>query len=381
MTNVINLYSGIGVVIDESVFETNNTPNRIQKIIDSLSSKNIPILKYSELPTLEVAEHFHSVNFIILDWNLSEIQPIPQGVIDNNIEFIKKTQSTTFIPIFIFSDENIEDIIDVLEENDLYNKSKSNAIFVKSKNDIESADNLFEEIEAWTRRNPSIYILKEWEKAKREAKTEMLWDLFNSHPFWPNILVKTFDSDGVDSNVEFMRLIQNSLSARINIPTLDTDIIKSEITDISKEELRTLLENERIVKNCLPDYPQVGDIYKENDIYYLNIRPDCDIIRAKNELYLIKGEILDETRINSGENNSVTFSMGELQEKINNTYVSFIEGKIIEFKFRKFEVRKWVGVKSNRIGRLLPPYITKIQQKFTFYIQRQGLPALPDSII
>jgi hypothetical protein len=38
-------------------------------------------------------------------------------------------------------------------------------------------------------------------------------------------------------------------------------------------------------------------------------------------------------------------------------------------------------LKDKRIGRLLPPYITRIQQLFGLYFQRIGLPRTPDEIL
>jgi len=49
------------------------------------------------------------------------------------------------------------------------------------------------------------------------------------------------------------------------------------------------------------------------------------------------------------------------------------------FKFNKDMIQpKWSEYKARRIGRLLPPYITRLQQKYAFYLQRQALPAIPE---
>lgn len=242
---------------------------------------------------------------------------------------------------------------------------------------MESSDNLFGEIEQWVKNTPSIYVLKEWENAIRRAKNEVLWDLSSAHSAWANILMKTIKDDGADSNSELLKLLQNNLSARIEAPVLDNEILERDVEGITKEELRNILECERFISNGLPNHPFAGDIYKDDDIYYINIRPDCDIIREKKDLYLLKGNVIDEQKINTQEQDGIVFDSGNFIEKINSCYVAFVEGKIIEFKFRKMEIRKWNDIKVKRIGRLLPPYITRIQQKYSFYLQRQGLPSLP----
>ena len=49
-SDVIDLFSGICVIIDESLNEETAVPNNIQKIENSLKENLIPIIKLSELP-------------------------------------------------------------------------------------------------------------------------------------------------------------------------------------------------------------------------------------------------------------------------------------------------------------------------------------------
>ena len=89
MTDVLKLFSGIGVVIDDSIFDTRKILNGIQKITESLSKSNVPLLKYNELPD-DVISQFHSISFVILDWNLSGERPIADATVNDNIAVIKK---------------------------------------------------------------------------------------------------------------------------------------------------------------------------------------------------------------------------------------------------------------------------------------------------
>lgn len=379
MTDVVQLFSGIGVIIDEAINEENASPNGIQKIIQSFESKHIPLIKYTELPD-DYVEQFHSISFVILDWNLSGLEVIPEVTIEDNIDFIKKLKTYCFVPIFIFSDEDSHTIKIKLEENDI-NVSKY-PIFVKSKNELDTSDKLFEEISKWLKSTPSVYVLKEWEHAERKAKNQMLWDLSVIHSAWPKVLMQAIHDDGGDKHIELMHLLQYNLSYRIDNPKFDDDIINNRLEGISKDELRRLLECERFIPNVsLPDHPFVGDIYLIDGTYYINIRPDCDIVREKKDLYLLKGCIINEDQINSGEENEIVFYKGEFQEKINQCYTAFIEGQILSFSLRKLIIMRWCQIKSKRCGRLLPPYITRIQQKYSSYLQRQGLPSIPNQAI
>lgn len=381
MTNIKELFSGIGVVIDEKIKEETRTPNGIQKIIASLKENHIPLLEYQELPD-ELIKQFHSISFLILDWNLSGTDIIPEATINDNIAFLKELRNVCYVPVFIFSDENIHDIEVALETHNI-NIAKD-PIFIKKKNEVDTADKLFAEITDWLKKTPPAYLLKEWEKVNREAKTEMIWSLTDAHPAWPQILKENIDNDGGDKDYDLLNLLQNNLSYRINLIKLDDDILSQEtIGKITKEDLRNILECERFISNDkLPDYPFAGDVYLKEDTYYINIRPDCDIIREQKDLYLLKGVFIDESNINKQESDeNIPFVNGEFIEKKNCSYVAFIQGKIMKISYRKLCIDKWNNIKTCRIGRLLPPYISKIQQQYAAYLQRQGLPSIPNEAI
>ena len=384
MTNIKELFSGIGVVIDETIFAKEETPNSIQKIVNSLKDNHVPLLMYDELPDNSIFQ-LHSMSFMILDWNLSGVRPIPEATINDNIDFLKKMHSVCYAPIFIFSDEDPHEIEVALDTNG-FNREKE-PIFIRKKNTVDTAEKLFHEIESWVKKLPPIYVLKEWERANREAKKEMLWSLTEAHPSWPKILMDTIKKDGGDQQIELIEMLQNNLNYRVIYPSLDINIIKQQNTDgVTKDELRKILECERFIPTkSLPDHPFAGDIYVINEKYYLNIRPDCDIIRdaAKDnkDMYLLEGVIADETKINSEDEDCITFDSGEFIEKKNCCYIAFVQGNILQFSLRELNIMQWNNIKDNRIGRLLPPYITRVQQKYAHYLQRQGLPRIPKQAI
>lgn len=381
MTDIKELFSGIGVVIDETIFAKGGTPNSIQKIVNSLKDNHVPMLMYDELPDDSIPQ-LHSMSFLILDWNLSGVRPIPEATINDNIDFLKKLHSVCYAPIFIFSEEDPHDIEVSLGSNG-YDLTKE-PIFIRKKNAVDTAAKLFAEITNWLKQTPSAYLLKEWEKVSREAKTEMIWSLTNAHPAWPQILKVNIDNDGGDKDYDLLNLLQNNLSYRINPIKLDDDILSQEtIGEITKEDLRNILESERFIpNNKLPKHPFAGDIYKIEEDYFINIRPDCDIIREKKDLYLLKGIIIDERKINKRRgSDNIPFVQGEFIEKKNCSYVAFIQGKVMRFNYRKLDIKRWTNIKEKRIGRLLPPYINKIQQQYAAYLQRQGLPSIPNEAI
>lgn len=384
MTDTLDLFSGIGVIIDDAF--ARDDKDLIKTIKESFETKYIPIISYPGLPDDKVIPHLKSASFIILDWNLTETPTVPDELIKDIIEFLKEVNNYAFLPIFIFSNESEEEIILKLEENNLYDRNKTNYIFVKHKEDIKAAENLFAEIEAFIKSSPSIYVLKEWEHSLAKAKHDLFIDFYNIYGKWPSILQKSYKNDGVDVDYELNGFIFKNLYARTSKINFDNEILTTEGDGISKQELRKLLESERFLTNDkISAKPALGDVFKIEENFFINIRPDCDIIRGdlnQVELYCLKGTVINEQLINSPEENCISFKFGELGEKINNCFVSFIDdGKIIEFKLRDIKLKKWKDISDKRIGRLLPPYITKLQQKYSFYIQRQGLPAIPDQAI
>lgn len=179
--------------------------------------------------------------------------------------------------------------------------------------------------------------------------------------------------------------------ARTERIKFDDSILRLEDDKITEKDIRKILEAERFIKKeNLPPIPFTGDLYKKSPngkTYLLNIRPECDIIRKDNpSLYCLEGRVIDENFINStkeeDKKKKITFENNGFIEKSNKLYLPFIdEGKILEFTLNDIAIIKWNDLKEKRIGRILPPYITRIQQKYAFYLQRQGLPAIPDKAI
>lgn len=390
MTNVIDLFAGIGVMIDDALSpEKSGSGDQIWKIKSSFEEANTPLLTFTELPDDKIV-HFNSISFLLLDWDLIGLEigiDLPPKAIEDNIEFLKSLRNNYFGPIFIFSNEDPSSIISKLTEEGLYKEGKSNYIFVKRKSEVDDSSKLFEAIENWIKTTPSIYVLKEWELTLKKAKNNLFWDFYEISSDWPEILQKSFENDGVNKHYELNSLIYKNLLARTFYVSFDDEILKVDDESITKEDLRKILECERFLTKDLPDNtPATGDIFKitgQSYKYLINVRPDCDILRKGEDvmLYCLKGKVLKESKINI-ENSGVVFKHGSFIEKVNNTYIAFIDnGKIVEFKFEDTLQLSWAELKAKRIGRLLPPYISRVQQKYTFYLQRQALPAIPDKAI
>ncbi|MDR2407606.1 MAG: hypothetical protein LBE13_05800 [Bacteroidales bacterium] len=333
------------------------------------------------------------MSFLILDWQLFSIMPgidthgLQEQNDSDNINFLIQFSKECFCPIFIFTNESVDDIVLKLSEKGLYNESGPNRIFIKNKVDVVEVD-LFREITKWMKSTPFMYVLKQWQYEYDKARSCFFNEFQTLNPYWPLVMWKTYKNDGIDPSVEIGDLVTRNLYARMSPFHFDGSIFGKQYPGINKTELRLILQGERYVgKEYLQkDDKQPGDLFKEKDmddnpIYWLNIRARCDLVRDSNpDLYCLKGTIIDESLINSDK--GPKFLEGQFIERVDNAIIAFIdEGVIVEFLLHDLEKFKWNDKKENRIGRIFPPYINKIQQKYVAYLERQGLPRIPKDVI
>ncbi len=441
---VKKLFSGIAVIIDNEV-DKKETP--IYKIRTNIVNSNIPVVAYNSIPSAETVESLKYVSFIILDWNfwdepIAESEEILMGLLgaselkkqqeEELIKFIKLLLSELFVPIFVFSGVDIGEVEDILSEEGLYNKGKANRIFVKSKSEVESEEQLFQCIEEWLTKMPSIYAMKEWDSVFQKTKNKMFREWHQYAPQWVSVIWNMLKEDSSEVQDEFGEFLTRNIVNRIQEFHFEEALFKLEgKNDVG--ELRKVIERERYIEyqDNIPDQAYTGDLFKDNDTYYLNIRAQCDLARKDDRvfLYLIKGKELDTKDIitedihfvSEGElkfpnksyalsqiqkicnnakdrneetvaelqeineqfrayRNQVFFGHGEILEKKPEVILACVDnGKILKFRM-DLVMKKFKELKDKRIGRILPPYITRIQQKCSQYIVREGTMPIPKEI-
>lgn len=388
--DIKNLMSGIAVVIDDE-FQGDDKKNtdRIFQIVEEIEREwKIPFYRTQEIPSDNVSSNLlQSASFILLDWKLwpSGTGELEKELIDKNVEFLEKAKEY-FVPVFIFTNENYSDVIDNLPES-LYNQNKpeNNFIFIKGKTEV-TKDNIFNSIEDWVRINASVYTLKTWEQEFYKSKKKLFGSMYAKSSDWPKVFWRSYEEDGVNPSLSITNLINDNLSGRFKMDIFERQILASNSFDVSGEEIKSLIQEASfIVKDNLADDDiRSGDLFKmPQGKYLINIRPDCDCVpRGADEkvedieLYCIKGKSMSKKEV------SKAYEEGHFNEKVwESILFSPYEGKTIRFNFNKFEKKKFSKIKGNRIGRLIHPYITKIQQRYAFYLQRQGLPRIPEKAI
>ena len=434
--DVEKLFNGIAVIIDNEIEEKTSDIYKIKELIEA---KNIPVAVFSEIPQLDVIPALASASFVILDWDYTngalEIEEgeriaiagaLAESEEERLIGFIKKLLSDVFVPIFIFTAKQPSTVIDSLKEASLWDDEKTNRIFVKQKIDVDSEEELFSAITEWVKKMPSVYVLKEWEGVVRKAQNSMFNELYSYSPNWAKIIWDMLKSDSRDNQREFGDFVTKQLTNRISGYTFDEATINTN-DDVCIKELLSVVEGERYISYTQPQLQAyTGDLFfdETSNVYYLNIRAQCDLARDKNPmLYLIKGKELSDEDIITEDikltNDQILhlsaktrYSLAELCEicqkeeeliKVNNLFRAykndafFTNGNIIgkkseiiiaciagrkalKFRLDIHQVVKYSKMKDKLIGRILAPYITQIQQNCASHIVREGIMPTPDKI-
>jgi len=344
------------------------------------------------------------------------------------IDFIKKLIDNVFLPIFIFTFKDPDSIKEKLQAAGLWYSDKPNRIFVKQKNYVLTDADLFDAIEDWVKAMPSVYVLKEWEKSVSETKNNMFLEMYEYSPFWTKIIWDMLKSDSRENHKEFGDFVTRNLINRINSYSFDETILDVNQV-ITKDELSKVVEGERYLSyNEQPQQVYTGDLFLQydpngNKQYFLNIRAQCDLARNRNpSLYLIKGkELLDkdiateDIRITKEQElylsaekcypfeqlgticqdeeqlcdlntqfkeyrNKAFFSGGDIIGKKSEIIVPCVAGeKFIKFRLDLL-IEKYNDIKDNRIGRILPPFITRILQSCSQFIVREGITPIPKDL-
>lgn len=400
---VPHFFKGIAVVIDNGI----GTEDAIDTILANIKAGGGHAIGLTERPTEDYdLEHFSRVSFFIMDWNLAngDDGPLPAGVklpgglndamVADNIAFLKRLSKNRHAPVFIFTNEEPSDVQQALSTDaDLHKSVQESHILVRRKVDV--TDRLYEVLEEWARATPSVLTLKTWERNYLRAANDLFIDLQNRTPYWPVLLWQTFGEDGVPPNVEMNRLLNRLVEARSELLDLDLDVFVDQVEAHRKHNeadyrasMHKVLEGERFLRN---ERLQKG-LYAPGDVfafpvqdgklsYYINVRAECDCLRGKEDmqLYLLQVKRVEDvaaqidrtfgTFVGEKDNEAIVFAM--------------MDGETFSIRFKDMKIKTLKVMDkegASRIGRLLPPFITRVQQRYASYVQRPGMPRIPSAL-
>ena len=390
----VELNKGPVVVIDDEIGE-NKT---IDDIISKIEERGLPVLKYTKISKAdEEISNICFSNFIILDWRLyPEETPIGVSIGDElkeslnkkKVNFIEKVKRVCFSPIFIFTDISEEGIKDEIEkplkENSLlYSDYRKNFIFIKNKQEI--FQNLFEDINNWILKNPHIYLSKILLNQFLKNSNELFWSLYEKNSNWPNVFYKSLKEDGEDPISGLNDILFRLVRAKMNLNIIDDKIFKKDIDKLNTNEIKLLYSSIMYLKENIKDDIKPGDIFKEGKKYYINIRPECDTTKKDNmeniDVYLVKGKKISDKQV---KGNFYSKDYGILNSNPTLHILPFLDGKnFIEFQFKELEIIEYSMVNKRgfkKICRLLSPFITNFQHRFSNFLGRYGIPRVPEEV-
>lgn len=389
--DIKELFSGVGIIIDDQIFNDDGH-DKIRDIANSLESENIPLLKYDDLPEDDLLPNLSSVGFIILDWDLhQEIQvgeEYERGVVDFTKGIFEKTAS----PVFIFSNKDETELKEKLTKYKILRGAQQNPIFIRNKSKLNGdAKSIFSAIDEWLRSSPSVYLLKYWSKSFNDARVKLFREFYKASRNWPRILWKNeiddIYGDGYNGEVsevnelvassELASIISKNIEAHMLPIKFDKKYILGDNSEPTTKEINDIMVAQRFIKDK-GSSSMTGDFYQIDGEYYINIRPGCDCVsRDANDgyTYLLKGEHITSKKLFNTQ-------YGKFTEQENHAIVGPIyKGWFFKFNFKHLTLRNFDEIKVKRIGRVLPPYITHITEKYGLYIQRQALPRIPSKIV
>lgn len=379
------LFNGVAVIIDDEISDANAN---VQKLISQIKKNNYPLLTFDNIPEQEVLNHLGQISFLVLDWELSNPlgtdaqisgARLPHGVqqakIKENIEFIKEINSKYFMPVFVFTNASITDVKNALQAEGISTDPETGTVFVKSKSEV--SKRLLTTIKKWLQKSPSMYSLKMWDVAYRDAKMKLFKDLYALNPKWPKVMWNNFKDDGVPPSNELGKLLNANLLSRMQPFEFEKKILDGKRMAVKKEDLIKVLESERYLPNdkLNAGLAAPGDIFKVDGDFFVNIKAECDCISREGEeleLYCLKGQKITKPK------EIYVKKYGKFDENETEFIVyPILDGKAYKFSFKKLYIKKWSEISNKRRGRIIPPFSTKLQQKYSSYLQRQGLPRIP----
>ena len=396
------LFHGIAVVIDDEIADLNSGIHAIQSQIEQ---QGCSVIGMADLPGAAKLSNLKAASFFVVDWNLYAA-PIGEGlgagtsVIPANlkkenarrvIEFLKNLKQVRFAPVFIFTAGPADEVTDLLKKHsDLYDENAPSHIFVKTKDEV-LEKGVFNVLAESLQQTPSAYVLKIWERQYEQAKNKLFLDFYGNSVLWPLILWKTFEDDGLPPSVELGNLIGRNLLSRMTPFLFDLNSFDHGVLDVLegdhqsyKKILKKVLEGERFLPGDQLHLESAapGDVFKNGKHYLVNIRPDCDCVaRAATEQDAIQLYLLEGSKLSSGQ---VQYDAkhGLLLERDTEAIIfPMNNGATVSFRFKDLHIQTWGEIKGQRIGRLLPPFLTRLQQRYSAYLQRPGLTRVPEAAL
>lgn len=401
---------GVAVVFDD---EARTDGTVAKKFIDELRNADFPVVEYIEPPSEKprLIKNLYGSAFIVLDWKFLKItesakkngagetlptdapislagaSELARSIDEQGVDSLKLLLNSTYCPIFIVTQESVEDIAKKLRESDILPDGSHPRVFICQKSELLSDSKKFwERMVGWMANSQPIYTLKTLERAVRQAKQELFLSL-EGHPEWPSVLWHTYDNDDENASVALAQFICKQIVQRTIYKCEFSEPPKRRLSEEACNHVGTIISSDRYLKfSDKSDEPYVaGDVFAIGGCYYVNVRASCDTMHSNPaDLYLLPCYDVNDVPDDYCDKRHVLHAQGGQLVRWNKSFIIpySIEGKTVEVDFSKLKiVGMGDGDRGKRIGRLLPPFLTRLQQLFSSFVVREGLPATPQRLL
>lgn len=404
--NAGDVVRGAAVVIDDRIGQETD----IDDLLTQLRDQSVPTVELRELPPTEALVHWKQFALIVMDWALTDVEDdskieIPQGVpvpstltqdvINRNVDFIAALLEQTALPIFIATNESVDDVNTALHDAfaDTFPIHRER-VHVFSKSELKP--NLFERIGKWISSRPALHVLETWRRSYVEAEIDVFHQFSQAQHDWVASIHRAAKADEAEIGVTLRDLIAANILNRIGPlqVQLDEVVIDGALDDATP--LRRVLHYSAVV----PDSSLAASEVSTGDLFVpehasepftsisILLTPECDLT-LRDESWRFTSFTATRAPRESKESTKRAKGAWKPGSKDLHLTVNLLTEDCVEYDIA---VNEWTSemvtpIKTDnsfviwpghrRIGRLLPPYSTLLQQTFGQVTTRRGLPRLP----
>ncbi len=396
---VANLVVGPAVVVDDKVDEAEGA---LLAILEQLDAAGLPVVTLAELPSVESLRHWRQLALIVLDWELSYAAAdteVPPGVtVPSTLEeetrstvhdFIRACLRETSAPIFILSNASVDDIEADLSRNltDIQD-ALGRRVQVYSKSAVQV--DLMEKVYGWLESKPALLALKAWNRAYSLAEMATFHDFDDASGDWVGAILAAAEADGAPPVDELREILGRNVINRVG--PLDLEFSSDqELPAPDGPGLRRVLSMGAVIpaRGLDPTTIGTGDLFvlldagEPFDEIKVIVSPDCELVRGESLRLVFLTAVrqteglpnLSKKRVEKVKKGAEGQVWSCLLTPEGNEYAIRLSGWQMEW-ITPTDQDLWTG--HRRIGRLMEPFLSHLQQNFALNISRKGLPRIPD---
>lgn len=383
----------------------------IDDLLKQLDDETVPTVRLKRLPPTDALVHWKQFALIVMDWALTDVDedseieiprgvPVPstlsQEVVERNIAFIAALLEQTALPVFIATNESLEEVKASLR--DAFETTApiyEERVHVFSKSELKP--NLFETIGNWISSRPSLQVLNAWRKTYVAAEIDVFHQFSRAQHDWVGSIQRAAKADDAEIPVVLRDLIAANILNRIGPLEIALGEVAIDGGLDDAASLRRVLHYSAVVpdSSLAPSEVSTGDLFVPEGASepFKEIRilltPECDLtLRDENWRFTTLAATRNPRESKQSRNraaeawklsrsrelfltvNLLTEDCAEYDIAVNEWSSEIVTPTKTD---RDFVI--WPG--HARIGRLLPPYSTFLQQSFASVAIRKGMPRLP----